>query len=67
MGEFFANFQRKHGGRSQNTIPIASTQVAIKGIVQHSRRVAVAGLVSKQLEPSGVGRETRTRAHARPK
>ena len=23
-------------GRSQNTVPIASTQVAIKGIVQHS-------------------------------
>ena len=29
-------------GRSQNTVPIASTQVAIKGIVQHSTRVAVA-------------------------
>ena len=28
-------------GRSQNTIPIASTQVAIKGIVQHSTTVRV--------------------------
>ena len=26
------------GGRSQNTAPIASTQVAIKGIVQYSTR-----------------------------
>ena len=26
------------GGRSQNTVPIASTQVAIKGIVQYSTR-----------------------------
>ena len=26
-------------GRSQNTVPIASTQVAIKGIVQYSTRV----------------------------
>ena len=26
-------------GRSQNTVPIASTQVAIKGIVQHSTTV----------------------------
>ena len=25
-------------GRSQNTVPIASTQVAIKGIVQYSTR-----------------------------
>ena len=25
-------------GQSQNTVPIASTQVAIKGIVQHSTR-----------------------------
>ena len=25
-------------GRSQNTVPIASTQVAIKGIIQHSMR-----------------------------
>ena len=33
-------------GRSQNTVPIASAQVAIKGIAQHSTRVAVAGLVS---------------------
>ena len=33
-------------GRSQNTVPIASTQVAIKGIVQHSTRaVAVAVVV----------------------
>ena len=29
---------RKPLGRSQNTIPIASTQVAIKGIVQYSTR-----------------------------
>ena len=27
-----------HGGRSQNTVPIASTQVAVKGIVQYSTR-----------------------------
>ena len=27
---------QKNGGRSQNTVPIASTQVAIKGIVQYS-------------------------------
>ena len=26
-------------GRSQNTVPIASTQAAIKGIVQYSTRV----------------------------
>ena len=26
------------GGRSQNTVPIASTQVAIKGIVQYSTK-----------------------------
>ena len=26
-------------GRSQNTVPIASTQVAIKGIVQYSTRL----------------------------
>ena len=25
-------------GRSQNTVPIASTQVAIKGVVQYSTR-----------------------------
>ena len=28
--------QKKGSGRSQNTVPIASTQVAIKGIVQYS-------------------------------
>ena len=28
------------GGWSQNTVPIASTQVAIKGIVQYSTRVS---------------------------
>ena len=27
-----------NNGRSQNTVPIASTQVAIKGIVQYSTR-----------------------------
>ena len=37
-----ANFvsQVKCPGRSQNTVPIASTQVAIKGIVQYSTRVS---------------------------
>ena len=29
----------EESGRSQNTVPIASTQVAIKGIVQYSTRV----------------------------
>ena len=29
---------RRACGRSQNTVPIASTQVAIKGIVQYSTR-----------------------------
>ena len=28
----------KIDGRSQNTVPIASTQVAIKGIIQYSKR-----------------------------
>ena len=31
----------KYHGRSQNTVPIASTQVAIKGIVQYSTRSVV--------------------------
>ena len=30
------NFTLMYNGRSQNTVPIASTQVAIKGIVQYS-------------------------------
>ena len=32
------NFTKLLVGRSQNTVPIASTQVAIKGIVQYSTR-----------------------------
>ena len=31
-------FAVRISGRSQNTVPIASTQVAIKGIVQYSTR-----------------------------
>ena len=36
-------------GRSQNTVPIASTQVAIKGIVQYSTRTLEAQSQSRQL------------------
>ena len=36
-------------GQSQNTVPIASTQVAIKGIVQYSTRTLEAWSQSRQL------------------
>ena len=38
-------------GRSQNTVPIASTQVAIKGIVQYSMR-SVSQTVSQTVSQS---------------
>ena len=37
-------------GRSQNTVPIASTQVAIKGIVQHSTSSSTVQLRVELLE-----------------
>ena len=47
-------------GRSQNTVPIASTQVAIKGIIQYSTR-----LKSQLRNQSGaVLSRTQLRAHA---
>ena len=36
-------------GRSQNTVPIASTQIAIKGIVQYSTRTLEAQSQSRHL------------------
>ena len=39
-------------GRSQNTVPIASTQVAIKGVVQYSTRARTYYLSSVQSEQS---------------
>ena len=38
MNRRFLELFNKASGRSQNTVPIASTQVAIKGIVQYSTR-----------------------------
>ena len=37
-GSWFDNMVVISYGRSQNTVPIASTQVAIKGTVQYSTR-----------------------------
>ena len=37
-GSIVNQVDNKIFGRSQNTVPIASTQVAIKGIVQYSTR-----------------------------
>ena len=42
-------------GRSQNTVPIASTQVAIKGIVQYSTRAQLATRHSREHTLSAVG------------
>ena len=49
MDEAFIEIGRKVSiGRSQNTVPIASTQVAIKGIVQYSTK-SVGHSVSRSL------------------
>ena len=45
-------------GRSQNTVPIASTQVAIKGIVQYSTRER------SRSQSGSVLSRTQSRAHA---
>ena len=37
----YSSGKKQDSGRSQNTVPIASTQVGIKGIVQHSTTVRV--------------------------
>ena len=46
------------GGRSQNTVPIASTQVAIKGIVQYSTS-------KKTSSSSSIGEEQLATRHSR--
>ena len=45
----------KKPGRSQNTVPIASTQVAIKGIVQYSMRTQY-----EDTRAQAVGQQTRS-------
>ena len=43
-------------GQSQNTVPIVSTQVAIKGIVQHSTKQSQLGVQRVRAEQQSVAR-----------